>query len=675
MKRTWITGALCALLACAGCARQATTASGIDYRNMDTTARPGDNFYRYATGNWIKQHPQPPVYPMWGSFTKLADDNSNRLATLIQDLAATRHEPGSVAQKVGDLYNLAMDSTRRNRDGAEPVLREIRQIEALGSREALIEYMAREHDNLLWNLYLATDQKDASRYVVYVAQGGLSLGNRDYYLSDDSATVAVREAGRRHAVNLFRLCGYGDEEATRRMEAVWRLEQRMAEASYSKEQQRDPEANYHKMSVAALTDRCGGFPWADFLRRYGYDRTDEVILAQPEPVALGCRMMMEEPLDDLKNYYVWATVGAASNYLSDAFTEENFSFMQAVSGAQQMPERWRRAESLVSGLMGDAIGQMYVERYFSPDAKARMLAMVADLQAALSRRIDAQEWMSDATKRVAQEKLAAYRVKVGYPDRWDDLSALAIDPDRSLYENVLAAGRFYWQLDKKKKYNRNVDPDEWMMQPQTVNAYYNPTANEICFPAGILQPPFFDPAADDAANYGAIGVVIAHEMTHGFDDQGRQYDKEGNLGPWWADEDVAAFQRPAGQMAQYFDSLWVIPGQLHANGRLCLGENIADHGGLNVAFEALQMAMRRTGRLPDERGFTPEQRFFLSFANVWASVCSEQILRYLALNDVHSADHLRVNGGVAQCDHWYEAFGILPGDSLYVAPEDRVRIW
>ena len=672
MKKLFAT-ALCALSVLCGYSQQTT--GGIDYTNLDQSVRPGDDFFKYATGNWVKNHPQPPIYPMWGSFAKLADDNTNAVASMVQDIAREKHAAGSIEQKIGDLYNLSMDSVRRNREGAAPALAEVRKVQAINDRAELIRYMAHWHDDLLWGIGISADEKDASRNVVGIGQGGLSMGNRDYYTATDSATVKVREAAKQHCVNLFTLCGYSESDARARMNTLWDMESRMAQAWYSREQLRDPEANYHKMTVAELTKLCGGFDWAGYLRDYGYDQTTEVVLGQPEPIVLACKMLTEEPLENLKLMYEWQIISGASSYLSDDFINENFAFNQQLTGVAQMPERWRRSVDLVSGMLGDAVGQMFAERYFSPESKERMLEMIHNLQTVLGRRIMAQDWMSDETKKVALEKLNAYYVKVGYPDKWDDLSALVIDPAKSLYENVIAASRFYWQLNKEKKYNKPVDKTEWLMQPQMVNAYYLPTTNEICFPAGILQPPFFNPNADDAANYGAIGVVIAHEMTHGFDDQGRQYDKEGNLRQWWSDADVEAFKRPAQQMVDYFNTLWVIPGELRSNGSLCLGENIADHGGLNIAYEALQLAQEQHGKLPTENGFTPEQRFFLSFANVWASTTSPQMLQYLTMNDVHSADHLRVNGGVAQCSYWYDAFGIKPGDKLYVAPEDRVKIW
>ena len=671
-----ILSVLCALLLAFGGTRLAAQKpSGINYQNLDTTVNPGDDFFKYATGNWINHNPQPPIYPMWGSFTKLDDDNTKAVAGLIQDIAAQKNKPGSVEQKIGDLYTLAMDSVRRNAEGAEPVMRQVRKIEAIQTREELLRYMTSEHDNLLWSLYIGVDDKNASEHIVSLNQGGLSMGNRDYYLSKDPEIARIREAAKEHYINLFVLCGYSQKEAKKKVATIWKLETKLAKACYSLEQMRDPEANYHKMTVKELTELCGGFDWKSYLNQYGFDKTDIVLVGQPEPLQLACQMIMTEKLETLKLIYEWQTIRGGASFLSDDFAAENFAFSQKISGTQQMTPRWQRSVDLVSGLMNDAIGQLYVKKYFPPQAKQRMMELVRNLQAALAERIKAQEWMSEPTKQVALEKLNAYYVKIGYPDKWDDLTGLVIDPSLSLYDNVLVASRFYFDLNKEKTYNKPVDRDEWQMPAQMVNAYYNPTTNEICFPAGILQPPFFDFNADDATNYGAIGVVIAHEMTHGFDDQGRQYDKDGNLRSWWAEEDVEAFKVPTEKLAVYFDSLWVIPNVLRSNGHLCLGENIADHGGINIAYQALQMAMAKNGRLPNENGFTPEQRFFLSFANVWAGVSSEQILRYLTMNDVHSAHHLRVNGGVAQCEYWYKAFNIKPSDKLYVAPKDRVNIW
>jgi Predicted metalloendopeptidase len=667
-----ILSAVCALLLLPAFAQYK---SGLHVENLDTSVNPGDNFFQYATGNWIKNNPQPPIYPMWGSFTKLDDDNTKAVAGIIQSISGRRNKPGTVEQKIGDLYNLAMDSVRRNREGAAPVMAEVNKIKAITTREELFKYLTREHDNLLWSLYIGVDDKNATEHIVSINQGGLSMGNRDYYLSKDPEVAKIRNAAITHYENLFKLCGYSPKQAKKFVKTIWKMETEIAKVSYSIEQMRDPEANYHKMSVEELSKTCHGFDWASYLRDYGYDKTTEVLLGQPEPVALACDMMMKEPLENLKLLYIFRAIKGGSPYLSDDFIAENFDFNRKISGAQEMTPRWQRSVDLVSSLLNDAVGQMYVKKYFSPEAKTRMLELVKNLQTALGERIKAQAWMSEDTKKVALDKLNAFYIKIGYPDKWEDLSKLIIDPKKSLYDNVVEAGKFYFELDKQKNYNKPVDRDEWQMPAQMVNAYYNPTTNEICFPAGILQPPFFDIAADDAINYGAIGVVIGHEMTHGFDDQGSQYDKDGNLKTWWAESDVKAFKLATEQMAVYFDSLWVIPGELRSNGRQCLGENIADHGGLNIAYDALQMAQKKHGRLPDDNGFTPEQRFFLSFANVWAGVSSDQILRYLTINDVHSANHLRVNGGLSQCEYWYKAFDIKPGNKLYVDPKKRVNIW
>jgi putative endopeptidase len=669
-----VLGALCAAAFTACSTKQPNVqGSGIDYSNLDTTVAPGDDFFQYATGHWIDHNPQPAAYPRWGSFTKLGDDNTNQLSELITSLAAQQNEPGSVAQKVGDLYNLCMDSVRLNQEGAAPLKPYLERIYALQSREDFIKYAAQEHDDLFFGLFVSSDEKNSSQNIVCLSQGGLSLGDKEYYLSDEKETAAIREAFKEHVVNLYKLCGFSQEEATKKMETIMAIETEIAKVSIDKEDLRDPESNYHKMSIAELSAATNNFDWDSYFKNYSYDATTEVDLGQIAPVAKACEILMNAPLDDLKTIYEWQTIAGASSALSDDFTNENFAFSQKITGAREMQPRWKRAVNRVDGVMGDAVGQMYVEKYFPAENKARMLDLVLNLQTILGERIKAQEWMSDSTKALALDKLNSFYIKIGYPDKWDDISGLTIDPQLTLLDNLHNAGKFYWNLDKEKHYNKPVDRDEWHMTPQTVNAYYNPTTNEICFPAGILQPPFFNMAADDACNYGAIGVVIGHEMTHGFDDQGRQYDKNGNLNVWWAQEDIDNFKVPAEALANYFDSLEVLPG-LKSNGHLCLGENLADHGGVNIAFQALQLAMQKNP-LADENGFTPEQRFFLSYANVWAGVSSPEIIRYLTMMDVHSANFLRVNGTLPHIDAWYDAFNIQPDNALYLPKEERVNIW
>ena len=662
-------------LIAASCGTKPARTAGLNYDYMDTTARPGDDFAKYATGHWGDFNPQPPEYPSWGAFTKLAEENTKTLASLIQGIAAQDNEKGSIAQKIGDLYNMAMDSARLNAEGAAPLKAHLAEIDALDSREALLQYCAREHDNLLFSMYVDADEKDSDNNIVAIVQGGLTLRNKEYYSSKDPQNVMVREATKEHMQKLFELAGYTEKEAAAKVARIWALETELAAAHYSMEEQRIPEKNYHKMSVDELMAACAPFDWKDYLKNYRYDKTTEVDLGQPEPVAKACRMLMSTPLETLKDVYRWKLINSASSLLSDDFAQEDFEYSRKIYGTQEITPRWKRAVNLVDGLMSDAVGQLYVEKFFPPEAKTEMVELVGKLQKSLGERIQAQEWMTEETKTKALEKLAAFHVKVGYPDKWDDLTPLVIDPEKSLYENARAASEFYWNLNYDKRYNKPVDKDEWLMPAQMVNAYYNPTSNEICFPAGILQPPFFDLQADAAANYGAIGVVIGHEMTHGFDDQGRLYTKEGNLQNWWTDADAEAFKKPCDAMTDYFDSLWVIPNELHANGKLTLGENLADHGGLNIAYNAFQMWQKEHGRLGDDHGFTPEQRFFLAYANVWAGSTSEEMLRYQTMMDVHSVHYLRINGALAQCDYWYDAFGIQPGDAYYVAPENRVKVW
>jgi len=659
----------------ASCSQQTAKVAGINYQYMDTTVLPGNDFAQYAIGHWGDYNPQPLEYPMWGATTKVYDDNTKTLAALIQDIASKENEPGTIAQKIGDTYNLMMDSVRLNSEGAAPLKKYLEAIEAIATREDFLAYCAKEHTNL-FSMFIGPDEKDSENNIVCVSQSGLLLGDREYYLSDDPNKKAIADAMLEYTKNLLILAGYPEDKATEMANSVRSIENEIAVPYYSKEMMRIPEANYHKVSVDSLTKLCGGFDWDGYLKAYGYDKTTEVDLGQPEPVAKACNLLMNVPLENLKAFAVVNTIMNNASLLSDAFLDENFKFNQKITGVQQKTPRWKNAVSLVDNLMADAVGQMYVERYFPAGAKEEMLELIHNLQFALGERIKAQTWMSDSTKTVALDKLVAYGIKVGYPDKWEDLSGLVIDPTLSLVDNIIAARKFYWDLDYEKHYNKPVDKDEWFMSPQTVNAYYNPCNNEICFPAGFLQAPMFDLNHDAAANYGAIGVVIGHEMTHGFDDQGRMYDKTGNLCEWWKEEDAQAFKIPCGKMTEYFDSLWVIPGELHANGTMCLGENLADHGGLNIAYDAFQKWQKDHGRLADDNGFTPEQRFFLSYANVWAGITPPtELLRYLTIMDVHSIDRLRINGALSQCNAWYDAFNIKPGDSLYIAPENRIDVW
>ncbi|MBO4768185.1 MAG: M13 family metallopeptidase [Bacteroidales bacterium] len=664
-----------ASLAAVSCTPKQEKTTGINYAYMDTTARPGDDFAKYATAHWAEYNPQPKEYPSWGAFEKLGEENTYNLAALIQDIASRKNKKGTIEQKIGDLYNMVMDSVRLNAEGAAPLKAHLAELDGIDSREALLKYCATEHSDLMFRMGVGPDDKDADNNIVSIGQGGLTLGVRDYYLSVDPETVKFREATKEHMKNLFVLAGFPEEEAVAKTARIWEIETELAEAHYTKEKRRIPEENYHKVTVEELNEMCAPFDWNTYLKDYRYDKTTEVDLKQPEPVVKGCQMLMSLPLEDLKSLCQWGIINGCTMLLSDEFTQEMQDYNNKVYGTEEMTPRWKRAVGMVDNTMSDAVGQMYVKKYFPKEAKKEMLELVGNLQKALGERFKAQEWMTDETKKLALEKLNAFTVKIGYPDKWDDLSGLVIDPEKPLYENMRKAYEFLWNLDYEKHYNKPVDKTEWLMSPQTVNAYYSKSTNEICFPAAILQPPFFNVNADAAANYGAIGVVIGHEMTHGFDSRGRLYTKEGNLENWWTEEDETAFKKPCDAMVNYFNGLWVIPDELHANGVLTLEENIADHGGLNVAYNAFQTWQEKHGRLKDVDGFTPEQRFFLSYANVWAGSATPEILRYYTMIDVHSVSFLRVNGGLAQCDYWYDAFDIQPGDALYVAPENRVKVW
>ena len=664
-------------LACGTAWAQPAQVSGIDKANMDLTANPGTDFYQYATGGWREAHPLTAEYARYSQFELLAENNRRQLRELIEGLAATQHPQGSLEQKIGSLYRLAMDSLRRNSEDFNPIRPLLAEIEAIDSRSGVQYEMARLSANgvsTFFDLGCDADLKDAEWNLVQINQGGISMGERDYYLGDDEPTRKIREAYRNYVKQLFSMTGKSEAEAQAAMEGVLRIETRIAEASYSATQLRDVENNYHKMSYAALLKDFGGIDWSTICLLNGIPAVADVSVNQPEPIHEVERILADCPLEDLKAYLYYKVMDDAADALSDRFRAAQFDFYsRTMSGTEQDRPRWKRAVSAVESALGMAVGRMYVEKYFPESSKQRMMELVKNLQIALGQRIDQQSWMSEETKRQAHEKLNTFYVKIGYPDQWMDYSALDIDEKLSYYENMVRASKFMSNYYIEKRVNKRTDRTEWLMKPQTINAYYNPTTNEICFPAGILQPPFFNAEADDACNYGAIGVVIGHEMTHGFDDQGSQFDKDGNLKNWWTETDKKNFNERTQVMRRFFDNIEVLPG-LKANGQLTLGENIADHGGLNIAYQALQNAMKEHP-LGKVDGFTPEQRFFLSYGLIWANNTREEQIRQQVKTDPHSPARWRVNGALPHIDAWYTAWNITKKSPLYIPKAKRVDVW
>lgn len=651
--------------------------SGLDLNDMDPSIKPGTNFFDYAGGNWRKSHPIPAEYSRYGSFEVLIENNERQLHDLIEQLAKEQHPAGSLEQKIGDLYNLAMDSTRRNREGWTPIKGQLEQVAAIKTIKdltVLSAQLGRYGVASYFNIGVGSDMKDSKMNIVGIQQGGLSLGNRDYYLENDEATQKIREAYKQYIVKMFRLVGDDEATAQKKMEAVFNIELRIAKASKSMVELRDPEANYHKMGFCQLLNDYPGIDWSTLLLCSGFPAIEYVDMGQPENIKEIEKLMADTPIEDQKAYMAFKVIENAASQLSDDFRNATFDFYgRVMSGTTQDRARWKRAIGAVQGVLGEAVGKMYVEKYFPASSKERMVQLVRNLQKSLGERIQEQKWMSKETKEKALEKLNTFYVKIGYPDTWMDYSGLTIDPSKSYFENLCQASAFMTDYFIQKDVNKPVDRARWQMTPQTINAYYNPTTNEICFPAGILQPPFFNPEADDAANYGAIGVVIGHEMTHGFDDQGSQFDKDGNLKNWWTEADRKNFEARTKVMADYFSKIEVLPG-LYGNGKLTLGENIADHGGLNIAFQAFKEATA-THPLADKDGFTPEQRFFLSYAKVWIDNIRDEEIRNRTKNDPHSLGRWRVNGALPHIDAWYKAFNISKNDPLYVPAKQRVDVW
>lgn len=664
--------AVLALAVAAGCdsKKEAVMTSGIDLTNLDTTAVQGADFYQYACGGWMKKHPLTNEYSRFGSFDMLAENNREQLKGLIVEIAAGQNAQGTIGQKIGDIYKLAMDSVKLNADGVTPIQADLEKIASVKDKSEIVPLMAElAHSGVFpyFSFYVGADIMDSKSNLFQLYQGGISLGEKEYYLDNDDVTVNIRNKYKEHIVKMFQLAGFDEAAAKKKMEAVMDIETRIAKASFSAVEQRNPAANYHKMSLDELKKEIPGIDWDAFLNGIGVKGVTELSVSQVDPIKEVEKIINSLPVENQIAYMQWSLIDRAAGYLSDDLVAQNFDFYgKTLSGKQTNQPRWKRAVSTVNGVLGEAVGQMYVEKYFPAAAKERMVQLVKNLQTALGERIRNLEWMGDSTKIKAIEKLNSFYVKVGYPDKWRDYTGLNIEKD-SYWANVKRATEF--ELDYMlSKAGKPVDRDEWGMTPQTVNAYYNPTTNEICFPAGILQYPFFDMNADDAFNYGAIGVVIGHEMTHGFDDQGRQFDKDGNLKDWWTAEDAKRFEERAQVMVNFFDSIQVLPG-LNANGSLTLGENIADHGGLQVSFQAFKNATKDAPLLVKD-GFTPEQRFFLSYAGVWAGNIRDEQIRLQTKSDPHSLGRWRVNGALPQIGAWYDAFGIKEGDPMYLAPEN-----
>ena len=651
---------------------------GIKLENMNPTAKPGTDFYEYACGGWLKANPLGPEYARFGSFNTVDEENNRRIREIIEGLAQQQNKPGSLAQKIGDLYTLRMDSVRMNRDGIQPVMKDLRRVADVKNTDQWIKLIIQFNTEgvqfgELWDLYVGADMMASTENQLEISQSGFSI-DRDYYVKDDEANRKILDYYRQHIVNMFQLIGETPAAAQQKMQNILALETRMAHAAKSKVELRDPAANYHKMTYADFKQEYSGFDWDTYFEKQGFTDIADLNVAQPEALKEALRVLSDTPVQTLKDWLQWNILSSAGSMLGDKVYEETFDFQgRKMTGAQQPRPRWKRSVSSVNSVLGEAVGQIYVEKYFPPANKTRMQQLVKNLQTALGQRIDAQEWMSPETKKAAHEKLDAFYVKVGYPDKWRDYTNLTIDPKLTLYENMKRVSIWAHHDMIQRRWKKPVDRDEWYMTPQTVNAYYNPTTNEICFPAGILQYPFFDMQADDAFNYGAIGVVIGHEMSHGFDDQGRQFDKDGNFRDWWAAGDGEKYNQRAQVIKDFFSAIKVLP-DLNANGDLCCGENLGDHGGLKFAYTALQNAMKQNP-LGIKEGFTPEQRFFLAYAGVWAQNITEAEIRRLTNIDPHSLCRWRVNGALPLVDAWYDAFGITEKDPLFVPKDKRVKIW
>ena len=667
------------LIASAPLTGMAQNKSGIVVDNLDKTTNPTEDFYKFATGGWQKKNPLPAAYSRFGSFDQLQEDNNKRINAILSDLLKKNYKAGTTEYKLSEFYKLSMDSVRRNEEGVRPVMPILNEMEAAKTLADLRKVQL-NHPVAGYGIPLGygfgADEKNAKTNILQISQGGLTLGLKEYYLDNDAATKTIRDAYKQHIVKMFKLFGFDEAAATAKRDAIMRFETSVALISKNRTELRDVEANYNKTTLEAFKTDYPNIPLEEMANAEGIksEYLKDIVVGQPTFLAGVDKLLSVLTADDLRAIMEWDAILSAASYLSDDIQAANFEFFgKVMRGRQEDYPRWKRATNQVESQMGEALGKMYCERYFPASSKKRMEQLVKNLQIALGERIKAQDWMSDSTKQAALDKLASFYVKIGYPNAWKDLSALNIDPAKSYYENVQACREFWDKFYIEKNAGKPVDREEWFMTPQTVNAYYNPTTNEICFPAGILQYPFFDPKSDDAFNYGAIGVVIGHEMTHGFDDQGRHYDKEGNMTDWWTESDGKNFVERTSKYADFFSKIKVLP-DLNANGELTLGENLADHGGLQVAYTAYKNATKDKP-LKAKDGFTADQRFFLAYSGVWAANITEAEIRNRTKSDPHSLGKWRVNGALPHINAWYEAFNVKESDKMFIPESERLQLW
>lgn len=669
-----------------GCQHKAQLTSGVNADNFDTTARLEDDFYQYACGGWMAKNPLDAEHSRYGAFDVLAENALKNINGIIDSVSKNENAAGSLADKIATMYNIGMDSARLQEQGAAPLMPYLEEINALKSREdvwAEILKMHQRGNTVLFGIFGEADKDDASMCIAWAYQGGLGLGDRDYYLLDEGNNKKIREGYIDLMTKEFAMAGYdklSGKKADKLAQTVMAFETRLAKAMNTKLENRDPQGTFNRYTVEEAAAFAPNIDWKGYFETVGImDGMKSFNIAQPKYFAEVNKVLADTDVETMKAYFAWHEIVSAASYLSDDFVNANFDFFgKLMSGREENRPRWKRVTSTVEGAMGEALGQLYVEKYFPAEAKTRMETLVNNLIEALGQRIDMATWMTDATKANAHKKLSTIYVKIGYPNKWRDYSGLEIKDD-SYYANVIRSNEFDMAY-MFSKINKPVDKDEWLMTPQTVNAYYNPTTNEICFPAAILQPPFFQFDADDAANYGAIGVVIGHELTHGFDDQGRQYDEKGNLNDWWTEEDAKNFDANKQVLIDAFNNCIALDdpelGKMNGNGELTLGENIADNGGLHVSYLAMQNAMAKKQVNKEQMdGFTPEQRFFLAYAAVWASNIRPAAALQLTQMDVHSLGRNRVNVALPQVTEFIDAFGIKEGDGMWLAPEKRVVLW